>query len=158
MKQFILIIVLSVLMLSSCLDGKEKFNKKLKDFIGEWQLIQMTYISETGEYIDVENLSSSIIFTDISDSQVDGNLTKRGTLYIAGDSISFTFDLDPYDNSIGFDVNRDLLIGKPIYSIGKWHHYEFELIDKKELVLTTDYELVFPTNEKLTNPVYIFKR
>jgi hypothetical protein len=158
MKKFKIAYMLLVLILSSCNSFEGKFNKKLKDIVGKWQLTQMTYTNENGEYIDVEKISSSIIFSDVPTTQVEGNLTRKGTLFIAGDSISFTFNLSPTDERINFDVNRDSLTGKPVYSIGKTYQYDYDVIDKNELVFTTDFEVVYPTNEILTNPVYVFER
>jgi len=35
---------------------------------------------------------------------------------------------------------------------------DFELIDKRSIIFSNAFEIVYPTNEKLTNPVYVFER
>ncbi|HPR61190.1 MAG TPA: hypothetical protein PLF35_09600, partial [Prolixibacteraceae bacterium] len=147
-----------VLLLNSCLNSMQEFNRSLKDFVGEWQLTQMTYTNEKGEHIDVEKISSTIVFRDIKVSDVESNRDREGTLFINDDSISFRYNLTPESNKINLHVHQDSLIDKPIYAIGKVNQYNYEMIDKNELIFNVDAEYVYPTNEKLTNPVYVFER
>jgi uncharacterized protein YcfL len=142
----------------SCIDSAEKYEKDLKELIGEWQLQQMTYTNEKGEFVNAEKVSSSIKFSNVFTTQADGNMSKSGTLYVGNDSVDFQYEFNFYDNRISIHIDRELIKDMPIFTFGKLVIYEFELIDKKELVFTTDFEYVYPTNEKLTYPVYVFKR
>ena len=158
MKKPIIIYFLLVLTCISCVDSTEKYQKNIKNLLGEWQLNQMTYTNETGKLIDVEQIASSIKFSDVFTTQADGNMTKKGMLYVGNDSVYFEYEFDFYSNRITIHVDRELIKDMPISTFGKVNMYDFELIDKKELIFTVDAEYVYPSNEILTSPVYVFVR
>ena len=155
MKQQIIIFMLLVLIAISCVD---KYERNLKDILGEWTLKEMTYTNESGEYVNFDNPSSLIIFIDENISNADGNFDKKGILVVDGDSIDFIYQYDFSQNVINIEVERTKIENKPLYTFGKMQVNNFELIDKKSLVFSNSFEMVYPSNEKLTNPVYVFER
>lgn len=156
MKKQIIIYMVIVLTTISCVD---KYDRNLKDILGDWTLQEMSYTSESGENVHFENPSSSIIFYDEKISSADVNLDRKGVLVVEGDSIDFVYQFDFSQNMINIDIERTKIENKPLFTLGKMHVNDFELIDKnRSLIFSNRFEIVYPTNEKLNNPVYIFVR
>lgn len=155
MKGQFIIYLLLVLSTISCGD---KYERDLKDILGEWQLKEMTYINESGEYVVLEDVSSSIIFFDENNSDDHASLDKKGILIVESDSIDFVYQFDFSQNMINIEIERSKIENKPLYTFGKMQVNDFELSGKKSLIFSNTFEMVYPTNEKLTNPLYVFER
>ncbi|HOO85309.1 MAG TPA: hypothetical protein PLS94_12140 [Prolixibacteraceae bacterium] len=157
MKIQTIIILLLVLLSSSC-DSNKTYERNLKDVVGEWTLKEMSYTNDSGEYIYFENPSSSIIFTDEKSNNTEGNIDRKGVLVVDGDSIDFVYQFDFSVNYLNIVVDREKIKDKPLYTFAKMQVNDFELIDKRSIIFSNAFEIVYPTNEKLTNPVYVFER
>jgi hypothetical protein len=159
MRRQFLISVLFVLFLNSCTD---KYDKNLDILLGEWILQEMTYYNEEGKLIVLDKVSSSIIFSskDLNvNSKENRNFDKLGTLIVDNDSISFVYQFDFNYNTIFIDIRYDSISQKPLYTFGKMYSYNYEIINKNELLFSADNaEYSELSNEKLTNPVYVFER
>lgn len=156
MKPMQVACVAIILLLSSCSD---KYERNLKDILGEWRLEEMSFTNELGEFEMIQNLSSTIHFTDKNLSEnFDGNLDKLGQLVVESDTISFIYQFNFSTNSINIEIHRDSIAYKPLYTFGKMQVNDFELIDENKLLFSSNFEVVYPTNEKLINPLYIFVR
>jgi hypothetical protein len=157
MKNQTIIILLLVLLTASC-DSNKIYERNLKDVVGEWTLIEMSYTNDSGEYIYSENPSSSIIFTDDKTSNTEGNIDRIGVLVVEGDSIDFEYQFAFGYNSMNIQIEHSKLENRPLYTFAKMQVNDFELIDKKSIIFSNAFEIAYPTNEKLTNPVYVFER
>ncbi|MBN2807606.1 MAG: hypothetical protein JXR22_13185 [Prolixibacteraceae bacterium] len=155
MKKQIIISLLLVLTSYSCV---EKYDRNLKDILGEWKLHEMSYTKESGEYIVLTEVSSSIIFSNNTINNIDGTLEKYGTLIVDGDSVAFVYQFDFSQNKMNIDIERTALENKPLYTFGKMQVNDFELDDVNRLIFSCDFEIIYPTNEELTHTVYIFER
>jgi hypothetical protein len=155
MRKQIIIYLALVLSTISCDD---KYDRNLKDFLGEWQLKEMSYTNESGENVVLEDISSSIIFSDENISNSDGNIDKKGILIVGSDSIDFVYQFDFSQDMINIEIERTKMENRPLYTFGKMQVNNFEFSDKKSLIFSNAFEIVYPTKEKLTNPVYVFER
>lgn len=158
MRKHYFICLFLLIFLNSCIDSSEEYEKNLDDFLGEWILQQMSYTNDSDEPVTFENASSSIIFTECNISNAEGNNEKEGILVVEGDSIKFTYQFDFYQDYINIDIERTKIENKPLYTFGKVQVNYFELIGENKLLFSSDYELVYPTNEKLTAPSYIYAK
>jgi hypothetical protein len=155
MKKQIIISLLLVLTTFSCVD---KYDRNLKDILGAWTLQEMSYTKESGEYVVLNEVSSSIIFSDNKIDNVDGTLDNHGTLIVDGDSIAFIYQFNFSQNQINIEIERSSVENKPLYTFGKMQVNDFEMVDDNKLIFSCDLEIVYPTNEELTHTVYTFER
>ena len=81
---------------------------------------------------------------------------KLGTLIVDGDSMEFNYQFHFSQNTINIEIEQDWIRKKPIYTFGKMQVNDFELADKKNLVFSNLFEVVYLTDEKLTDPVFVF--
>ncbi|HKM93438.1 MAG TPA: hypothetical protein VJY41_07285 [Prolixibacteraceae bacterium] len=158
MKKPIIIYLILVLTCISCVDSTEKYERDLNDLLGQWNLQEMTYTDESEKSIVYKDVSSSIIFTNTSVSLAEGNIDRKGTLIIEDDSINFNYQFDFSQNTINIEIEQDLIRSKPLYTFGKMQGNDFELIDENKILFYSEFEYVYPSNEILTNPVYVFVR
>ena len=156
MKKSIIIYFLLVLTCISCVD---KYDKNLKDVLGEWTLQEMSYTNSSGQYVLLDSVSSSIIFTNDNlnaNTKDQRSFDKLGTLIVDGDSMEFNYQFHFSQNTINIEIEQDWIRKKPIYTFGKMQVNDFELADKKNLVFSNLFEVVYLTDEKLTDPVFVF--
>lgn len=154
-KNFVVLLFLGILTIS-CEGNHES---KLNRMVGTWLLDKMVYENAAGKTIEVNDSKIMLILKDEDEA---GNKTggNEGSLIVDEyeESYNFTYSFDFSGNKVDLSFEPDDVENLPLEAVGKVQLYDFELINKNTLEISTDFEMVHSNNEVLKNVTYTFVR
>lgn len=155
MKRLTLFIILISIFTFSC--EKDKYERNLESVAGTWQLSNLVYQNSSGEFKEISNSETKLIFTNKRDpaNQYESRL---GIQLVGKDSLDFKYSFDFSSGECDLMFKRTDQEKMPVDAIGRVQVYSFRFIDKNTLEFSIGKEFDYSNNQVVENAKYTFKR